>query len=104
MDRELRRMVGVGVAAAVMGLAASNATAGHRHDEDDREMPTLEELDLNADGLVNADEIVEWMESRRSERVQRIIDRADDDGDGMLNADELANLDRHRGFRRHHWD
>lgn len=87
--------------AAVVGLSASGAMAHGKGDrQSEREPVAFSEVDANGDGSVDAAEILAWMESRRTSRVQQMIERADSDGDGVLSETELQELLKRSGGRR----
>lgn len=56
--------------------------------------------DSDGDGFISREEMAQSAESRRADRVARMLERLDADGDGMLNAEELMAWGGDRGTSR----
>ena len=86
------------VLASAVGLTGLEALAdgGGRHGHD-RAPLVFSEVDANADGGVDAAELLAWIESRRLVWIESVVEGADGDGDGVLSEAELQELANRRG-------
>ena len=98
------------ITAAVVTFCASTALAGH-HGKG-RGMPTFDDVDSNADGVIVAEELYAMQAKRMSERqaaggkMKRAGERPtfediDTDGNGEISPEEFATHQAEHGKHRH---
>ena len=94
----------------VMFCANAAFAEGPRHGKGHHGMPSFEDVDSNADGVIVADELYAMQAKRMSERAQEgrklkhagdrcMFEDVDTDGDGEVSEEEFA---AHHAERKHH--